>query len=256
MRLEPSDGWEAADVEPVVYVIDPDANTCNAVRELVGTMRLRCVSYASGREFLEACSDAGAGCVVLETRIPEISGIEIQRFLKARGNDIPVIFLTAYPEISIAVEAMRLGAVHFLQKPLHSSELWNAVQEAIDADRKNRREQGRRESLKERLASLSAKELEMLSLIGQGKSNRQIAAHMKVGIRSVEARRVRLAKKIRVSSLRDLLEIAIALASFKPSENRTPSGPKQTHFGPGRNGVGQSRWTYTASWDRRRKPPT
>ncbi len=209
--------------EPVVYIVDPDAGTRNAVRELGGMMGLCCETFASGREFLEACSRPLAGCVVLELKIPEIGGIQIQRLLKAQGNEIPLIFLTAHPELSIAVEAMRAGAVHFLQKPIRSNELWNAIQEAIETDHKRRCERNWRESLRDRVGCLTAKELEVLSLIGQGKSSRQIAAHMKVSVRTVETYRARLSKKTNVSSLRELFDIAIALATGHLSEGDTSS---------------------------------
>jgi FixJ family two-component response regulator len=228
----PSNGYEIVSREPAVFVVDPDVATRNAVRELVGMMGMRCETYASGQELMDACSRSAAGCVVLELKIPGIGGIQIQRLLKVQGNEIPVIFLTAHPELSIAVEAMRAGAVHFLQKPLRSNELWNAIQEAVETDEKRRRERNRRECLKKRLASLTSKELEVLSLIGQGKSNRQIASHMKVCVRTVEAHRARLAKKINVSSLRELLDIAIALATAELSENppRSPLGPTEPGF--------------------------
>lgn len=220
---EPSNGNVAVLREPIVFVVDPDAATRNAVRELVGMMGLRCETCASGQEFMDACDDSTAGCVLLELKIPGIGGIQIQRLLKARGIEIPVIFLTAHPELSIAVEAMRAGAVHFLQKPLRGNELWNAVQEAIEADQKRRRDRNQRESLKKRLASLTAKELEVLSLIGQGKSNRQVASDMEVCVRTVEAHRARLTKKINVSSLRELLDIAIALATTQLAQSRSQS---------------------------------
>lgn len=228
---EPSNGNGAVLRQPIVFVVDPDAATRNAVRELVGMMGLRCETYASGQEFMDICDDSTAGCVLLELKIPGVGGIQIQRLLKARGIEIPVIFLTAHPELSIAVEAMRAGAVHFLQKPLRSNELWNAVQEAIESDKKSRSDRNRRQSLKKRLVALTAKELEVLSLIGQGKSNRQIASHMEVCVRTVEAHRARLAKKINVSSLRELLDIAIALATAELAESRSQLLHGKTRLG-------------------------
>jgi len=198
---------------PTVFVVDPDVSTLNAVRELVGMMGLDCETYTSGRKFIEAYTDSVAGCVILELKIPGMGGIQIQRLLKARNSDIPVIFLTAHPDVSIAVEAIRNGAVHFLQKPLRSNELWDAIQEAVEKDHKKRRERIRRESLEERLACLTARELEVLALIGQGKSSRQIASEMNIGVRAVEAHHVRLARKLNVSSLRGLLEIAMAVVA-------------------------------------------
>jgi len=219
---------------PTVFVVDADAATRNAVRELAGTMSLRCEAYASGREFMDAYDDSAPGCVVLELKIPGLGGIQIQRLLKARDNDIPVIFLTAQPELSIAVEAMRAGAVHFLEKPFRSHELWNAIQEAIDLDQQRRRTRRWREAIDKRLASLTARESEVLSRMGHGESNRQIASHMGVSVRTVEVHRASLAKKLNVSSLRELLDIAIALSTVDAPGSRpqSPPTPRPNGFTP------------------------
>lgn len=206
--------------EPAVFVVDPDATTRNAVRELAGTMGIPCETCASGQEFMDVCSGSAAGCVVLELEIPGMGGLRIQRLLKAHGNEIPVIFLSAHPELSSAVEAMRAGAVHFLQKPLRTRELWNAIQEAMEADEEKRRDHSRRESLKKRLAYLTTKEIGVLYRIGQGKGHRQISPHMKVCVPTVEAHRARLAKKINVSSLRELLDVVVALATAELATSR------------------------------------
>jgi FixJ family two-component response regulator len=211
-----------------VFVVDPDPATLSAVRGLVAMMGLRCETYTSGREFLDGYSDSVAGCVILELKIPEVGGVQIQRLLKSRKSDIPVIFLTAYPDVSIAVEAIRAGAVHFLQKPLRGNELCSAVEEAVELDHSRRRERIRRESFKERLSCLTAREREVLFLIGQGKSHRQIAAQMNVGMRTVEVRHARLAAKLDVSSLKALLEIAIAAVTTGVLEDH-PQSPEAPH---------------------------
>lgn len=208
-----------------MFVVDPDAATRSAVRELADTMGLPCETYASGQEFVDVCSGSAAGCVVLELNIPGMGGIQVQRLLKAHGSEIPVIFMTAHPELSSAVEAMRAGAVHFLQKPFRTSELCNAIQEAIEADEKRRRDRSRRESLKRRLAFLTGKEIGVLYQIGQGKGHRQISPHMKVCVPTAEAHRAHLAKKINakkinVSSLRELLDMVIALATAELAASR------------------------------------
>jgi FixJ family two-component response regulator len=227
-----SDEPELISRAATVFVVDPDVSTLNAVRDLVAMMGLRCETYTSGQEFTDAYSDSVAGCVILEIKIPEVGGVQIQRLLKTRKHDIPVIFLTAHPDVSIAVEAIRAGAVHFLQKPPRSNELWNAIEEALEEDRTRRRERIRRESLKERLACLTARELEILSLIGQGRSNQQIASQMNVGVRTVEVRHARLAAKLNVSSLKALLEIAIAVVTSGVLEDhpQSPEAPRRTRI--------------------------
>lgn len=217
------DAFQEISKEPTVFVVDPDAATRNSIRELAGTMSLLCEAYGSGQEFVEALRESDAGCVILEIKIPGIGGIQIQRILKERGNDIPVIFLTAHPELSIAVEAMRSGAVHFLEKPFRSNEVWNAIQEAVELDQERRRDRVWQRLLCKRLTSLTSKEREVLSLIAQGQSNRQIAARMRVCVRTVEVHRAALARKLDVSSLWELLNIAIAFDRAAPAENEPPS---------------------------------
>lgn len=196
-----------------VFVLDGDAASCEAVRRLVSAMNLHCEVYTSGQEFLEAYEESWRGCLVMELRVPGVSGLQVQRALRAKGTRLPVVFLVSHADVSIAVEAMRNGAIHFLEKPFRAHELWNAIQEAIDFDQEWHEDSGWQEALDRRLATLTAKERQVLELLGQGKSNHDIAATMGVSTRTVEVHRARLMQRLEVTSLKELMEIAIMLSA-------------------------------------------
>ena len=195
--------------EPTVFVLDPDGLTRDTVRNLVYTMNLRCEAYASGLEFLDAFAPSRPGCVVLEVKIPDINGLQIQQRLASEGAMTPVVFLAEQATVSIAVRAMRAGAVHFLEKPLREHELWDTIQEAIDIDRQRRAARMEEEELKERLATLKPKERRVLELVAEGKSKRHIAAEIGVSVRTIGLRQTELMKKLDLESPTDLLRFAL-----------------------------------------------
>jgi two-component system response regulator FixJ len=207
--------------EPTVFVVDTDAATRNAVRELVSSMSLACRTYSTGREFLEDYTDSHRGCLVLELKIPDTSGLKIQQRLAANHATLPLIFLTAQTDVSLAVEVMRSGAFHYLQKPIRPVELWNTIQEAMSLDQRRRQVQQRHQHVSDSLAVLSAREQEVLRLIAQGKSNGVMAEELDLSTRTVELHRTRLMRKLRMKSPVGLLHFA--LVAFH-NGNATSSG--------------------------------
>jgi two-component system response regulator FixJ len=195
--------------EPTVYVVDADGHTRDAVRSLVYMMNLRCETYPSGQDFFDSFSAAQPGCVVLEVRIPDINGLEIQARLAAQGSLVPLVFLASPSTVSIAVRAMRAGALHFLEKPFREHELWDAIQEAVSLDRRRRTEFVQRQQLDGRLARLSAKERRLLEMIALGTPKKAMAAELGVCIRTIELRRNDLMRKLDVSSATDLVRFAV-----------------------------------------------
>ena len=192
-----------------VHVIDPDPKVRDCVRDLASSMNLRCSAYAAGREFFAARTDSEPGCLVLEVRMPDMSGLQIQRRMSANGASLPLIFLSSQTDISLAVELMRGGAVHYLLKPLRPLDVINAVQEALAID-KSRREAARREQeIAESIAVLSVKERQVLRLVADGLSNDQIASALDIALRTVELRRAHLIKKLGIKSSIGLLHFAL-----------------------------------------------
>ena len=196
---------------PVVYVIDGDSQTRQKLLDLVSTMNLHCETFRSVAAFVDRCDPSRAGCVVTELRLPDHNGLELQQQLQSRAWIWPVIFLTAYPDVSLAVQAMRDGAVHFLEKPLRSNELWNAILEAVELSARQRRLEHFRDQARQYTRELSSKEHSILRLIGQGKSNQEVAQELGVCVRTVELHRAALFRKLGVDSLRGLIELGILL---------------------------------------------
>lgn len=195
--------------EPTVFVVDADGPTRDAVRDLVHTMNLQCEAYVSGEEFLEAYDPSRPGCLLLEVRIPGISGLQIQERLASEGAAIPVMFLTARATVSIAVRAMRAGALHFLEKPFRQHELWDAIQEAVLLDEQRRRLAEQHQEIEDRLAQLTPKERQLLRMIAAGESKKAMACSAGVSVRTIELRRTRLRKKLGLTSSIELLQFAL-----------------------------------------------
>ena len=192
-----------------VFIVDADREAREAVRSLASTMNLQCETYASGRDFLSASDGKRRGCVILEVRIPGVNGLRILEHLNAIENDIPVLFLAEGATVSIAVRAMRAGAVHFLEKPLREHELWDAIQEAIELDHQRRKIQHRRKRYQSKLASLNPREKQVLAMIAQGESKKRIAQELRVCPRTVDVKRSHVMKKLGIGSLAELVQFAI-----------------------------------------------
>lgn len=218
---------DSTKAEPTVFLIDSDALVCEAVCRLVRTMRLRCEVYSSAEHFLKASVDTRPGCVVLEARIPGISGLQLQRELRSRRVTLPVIFLAADPDVVLAVTAMREGAMHFLEKPFREFELWDTIQEAIALDRERRCGEIESRRVRDAVGQLDASEREVLDLIVEGKSKKTIASELDVCVRTVEIRRRKLMAKLQVESLVGLIEVAIIARNGSSTDGLWSTAPRQ-----------------------------
>jgi len=190
-------------------VIDPDERVRAAVQQLALAMNLACETYASGRDFFAADGGSLPGCLVSEVKMPDMSGLQIQRRLAASGPRLPIIFLTAHDDLSLAVTLMRGGASHYLLKPFRPLDVINAIQEAIAQDRSRRRAAERRRRVLEGVAGLTAKERDILRLIAKGMTNHAMSTHLAVSLRTVELRRASLSTKLNLPSPAALVEYAI-----------------------------------------------
>lgn len=203
-------GNTAVQAEPTVFVVDEDAATCNAIRALSAMMNLRCEVFESGQAFLEHFDRSQCGCLVTELKVRGVvGGLQLQQRLLADGVTLPVIFLSAHGTLPIAVRAMRSGAYHFIEKPIHEQELWDAIQGAVAMDQENRETARQETALRERLAELTLKEEQVLRMIADGKGNRVIARELDVSMRTVEIRRNVLMKKLGLKSSEELLRFAL-----------------------------------------------
>ncbi len=192
-----------------VFVVDPDPSTGETIRGLLDGSEISCVAYRTGRDFLSDYEDGQPGCLVLEQRIPDMSGLQLQHRLSASGCVLPLVFVTAKTDVSTAVELMRGGAVHVLEKPVRAVELLEAIHEALALDRDRRGAKDQTTRVKNLTATLTRKEVQVLELIAAGRSPKSIAAELELSVRAVELRRNSLMAKLDVSSSLELMKFAV-----------------------------------------------
>lgn len=199
------------ETEPTVFIVDDDEAVRNSLKLLMRSVGLPAVAYASAQDFLAAYDRQQPGCVVLDVRMPGMSGLELQQVLNLRGATVPVIFVTGHGDIPMAVEAMQHGAFDFLQKPFRDQDLLDRIQRALERDRATRQQLKEMSHLRERLASLTPREREVLKLVTAGKPNKVIAADLGVSQRTVEIHRARVMEKMGATSLAQLVRMVLDL---------------------------------------------
>lgn len=194
-----------------VHVVDDDADMRDSLRWLLATVGLSAETYASAHEFLRRFDpESGPGCLVFDVRMPGTSGIDLYETLVARAAALPVIFVTAYADVPMAVRAMKSGAVEFVEKPFNRQALLERVQRAVRQDAERRQRTADRAVIESRFRRLTDKEREVLDLVKQGLPNKTIATRLAITPRAVEMRRAGLMKKLGAGSLADLLRLAFA----------------------------------------------
>ena len=197
--------------QPTVFVIDPDPTIGAMLMDLAAGWNLHAEIFTTCRDFLAAYSTDRTGCLVLEHRIVDMSGLQLQRRLAASGTTLPMVFVIAEPNVSIAVELMRGGAIHVLEKPFRPIELLTAVQEALALDRDRRHLTQCRQQINDRVATLSRKEREVLERIARGKSVKAMAADLGLSVRAIEQRRNSLIKKLHLKSPLELMRFSLTV---------------------------------------------
>jgi FixJ family two-component response regulator len=196
---------------PVVFVIDDDASVRDAVADLVRSVGLRVAAFGSPQEFLHSERPDVPGCIVLDVRLPGPSGLEFQRTLTRSDIHLPIIFISGHGDIAMSVKAMKSGAIEFLTKPLPEQELLDAIHTGIERDRARRRDAAVVADLRERFATLTPREREVLALVITGRRNKQIAAQANLSEMTVKIHRSQIMRKMRAKSLVDLVRMADAL---------------------------------------------
>jgi len=196
---------------PVVMVVDDDSGVRNAMRALLKSVGLNATLYGSAQEFLGAYDPHQPGCLLLDIRMPGMSGMELQQELNLRGAVVPVIFMSGHADIPMAVEAMQHGAFDFLQKPFRDQDLLDRIQKAIAKDAERRLALGERSRIKSHLESLTEREREVLDLLTTGKQNKQIAQDLGVSPRTIEIHRARVMEKMDAQSVAELVRMMMDL---------------------------------------------
>jgi len=201
--------------EQTVFIVDDDAAVRDSIQELVESVGLRAEGYDSALAFLDAFMPQRPGCLVLDVRMAEMSGLVLQERLNELEARIPVIVLTGHGDVPMAVQAMRNGAVDFIQKPYREQALLDSINVAMNQDAAARRSSGAADDIERRLGSLTEREREVLGHILSGLTSKQIARELDVSPRTVEAHRKNLLRKLGIGSVKDLM---LQLAALEKSE--------------------------------------
>jgi FixJ family two-component response regulator len=193
---------------PTVFIIDDDRGMRQSIQDLVESVGLRAESFASGEEFLRRKLTHDPSCLVLDVRLPQMSGLDFQRQLAETGVEIPIIFVTAHGDVPMSVRALKSGAVEFLTKPFRDQDLLDAIHQALHRDRTARERQAEIQDLQERYQALTAREREVMTLVVSGMLNKQIASAIGASEATVKIHRGHVMQKMRAGSVVDLLRMA------------------------------------------------
>ena len=206
---------KAADI-PTVFIIDDDLSMRRAVQDLVESIGLLAESFATGGEFLRRGRTTSPSCLVLDVRLPQMSGLDFQSRLAETGTQIPIIFITAHGDVPMSVKALKAGAVEFLTKPFRDQDLLDAIQQALQRDRAAREQQAEILNVHERYKTLTPREREVMAFVVSGLLNKQIAAEIGASEATVKIHRGNMMQKMQVGSLIELVRTADKLKIFPP----------------------------------------
>lgn len=197
--------------ENLVYVVDDDDSVRDAIGMLLDSVDLPHRAFASAVEFLDFYQDGMGGCLVLDIRMPGMSGLELQAQLNDSGRNVPIIFITGHGDIPMAVEAMRKGAVDFIRKPFRDQELLDRIGEALRVDEQQRDRAETLQAARELIASLTPRELEVFERVCNGQANKVMAIELGISERTVEIHRSQVMHKTRARSLAELVKLKLSL---------------------------------------------
>jgi FixJ family two-component response regulator len=204
------------EISPIIYVIDDEPTVGIALRRLIQSVGLAVQIFTSAQEFLNVKLQDAPSCLVLDVRMPEISGLEVQQRLAAAGIYLPVIFLTGHADIEMTVRAMKAGAIEFLTKPFHEQELLDAIQAALQQHRMQLKNRAELSALQARYASLTRRECEVFAMVTNGLLNKQIAADLSASEKTIKIHRAHVMRKMGAGSLADLVRMAEKMQAGAP----------------------------------------
>jgi FixJ family two-component response regulator len=202
--------------DKLVYVVDDDAPLRDSLADLLRSIGLRVETFASAQEFLQSKRPDVPSCLVLDVRLKGLSGLDLQKRLIAGDIEIPIIFITGHGDIPMAVQAMKAGAVEFLRKPFREQDLLDAIQQALERDRKGREQRAEIAELRNRFDSLTPREREVMALVAAGLLNKQVAGELGTSEASVKVHRQHVMEKIGADSLAELVRMADKLGLPTP----------------------------------------
>ncbi|MEX0715038.1 MAG: response regulator [Planctomycetaceae bacterium] len=197
---------------PTVFVVDDHFRVLESLEFLMKSVGLPVLTFQSARDFLDEIDPDRPGCLILDIRMPGMSGLQLQDELEVRGIDIPIIFITGHGDVPLAVQAMKRGAVEFLEKPLDHQRLLDCIHDAIAQDRAQRSLAEAKSAVSERSGRLTTREREVLQRVVAGQSSKEVALELKVSVKTVEAHRAQIMRKMEARSVIDLVHAWYELA--------------------------------------------
>lgn len=203
--------------EATVFIVDDDAAVRDSLAFLMQSVGLTTDSFDSADSFLQASPIQRAGCLLLDIRMPGMSGLELQGVLEERGIHLPVIFISGHADVPMAVRALKAGAFDFVEKPFNDQLLLDCVQRAIEADRQQRQSEAQLDEWRALMATLTPREQEVMELVVDGAANKVISAALGVSLKTVEAHRARVMDKLKADSISHLVRMSVVL---KAAQNR------------------------------------
>jgi FixJ family two-component response regulator len=207
MQPDQEEGTGVAD--PTVYVVDDDPAMRSSLRWLIESVGLAVRTCGSAQEFLHTYGGTEPGCLVLDVRMPGMSGLDLQSELAQRRITIPILIITGYAEVPLAVRAMKAGAFDFIEKPFSDQTLLDRIRAAVAHDESTRRRRAVRDEVESRLRLLTSRERDVMNRVVTGKSNKVIAAELQLSTKTVEVHRAHVMEKLKADSLADLIRLAL-----------------------------------------------
>lgn len=217
-RARAGEERHAGGADAVVYVVDDDSEVRDAIADMLAAAGLRTQTFPSAEAFLGRTLDDVPGCLLLDVCLPGLSGLDLQRQLNDRSSSVPIVFMSGHADVPMSVQALRAGAVTFLQKPFDARALLDAVHEALTRDRRVRAERAWRDDLARRLALLSPREREVMAGVVAGESNKEIARRLGISEITVKLHRGRVMRKMRAETLADLVRLYVDLDAHEHAE--------------------------------------
>ena|SRR5436190_2568328 len=205
--------------DTTVFVVEDDAAARESIVALVGQKGLRSEGFSSADDFLAQYDPSRKGCVVLDIGVAGMSGLDLLQKLKARKSALPIVVITGFADVPMAVRAMQEGAVTFLEKPCQDEQLWEAITQALEIEQTQHAQRKQRAEMEARLAMLTEDEREVFRRLLAGHANKRIAVDLDIGLRTVELRRANIMRKMQATSLPDLVRMAILLDLLKAEDS-------------------------------------
>jgi FixJ family two-component response regulator len=218
------------DPDPIVFIVDDDLSVRRSTERLLQSAGLKVQTFTSAKEFLKNARIEGPACLVLDVRMPGLSGLDLQRELTQAGILVPIIFITGHGDIPMSVRAMKAGAVEFLTKPFRSRSLLDAVRAAIERDQTAHKERSETGELRQRYEQLTPREREVMALVATGLLNKQVGGELATTERTIKFHRAHIMQKMRAESLADLVRMTETLGLYSQRKVPRPAPKDSDHY--------------------------